>query len=92
MSTLAYGQAKGPDTMPFQVMPYVDGPSWENLVSDKLTVAEKVWLICQVLDALAYVHARGVLHRDIKPQNMMIGSLRFKLVSRGPVSWFENFV
>ena len=70
--TLAFGQAKEPHPTPFQVMPLVEGPSWEQLNWRLLRPSEAVWLGCQVLDALAYVHARGVLHRDIKPANIIL--------------------
>ena len=33
ISTLAYGQAKGPSGVPFQVMPLIAGPSWAELLS-----------------------------------------------------------
>src|SRR5205823_15063478 len=63
------------DGQPFVVMAYVEGQS----LAERLTVLGRfeevgvaVTLIRQVLDGLAAVHARGILHRDVKPANILI--------------------
>ncbi len=70
--TLAFGKAKGSEGVPFQVMPLVEGPALSEVATDTLETPEVIWIACRVLDALAYVHARGVLHRDIKPANILL--------------------
>jgi serine/threonine protein kinase/tetratricopeptide (TPR) repeat protein len=72
VQTLAYGQSKGAGSIPFQVMQFVDGLSLMDLTTTGLAPAQIIGLGCRMLDALGYVHARGVLHRDIKPANILL--------------------
>jgi len=54
------------------LMEYVEGSTLDALLkSGPLELSESLRCISQVLDALAYAHARGVVHRDIKPGNIM---------------------
>lgn len=71
---------------PFLVMELADGGTVEDQVPDDFAGLRRVLL--QVLDALAYSHARGVVHRDIKPGNVLLahgpdGVLRAKLSDFG---------
>jgi serine/threonine-protein kinase len=56
-------------------MEYVEGPSAAALLRQhgKLPVERVVPLGLQLLDALAHAHARGFVHRDVKPGNLLIG-------------------
>jgi TolB-like protein/tRNA A-37 threonylcarbamoyl transferase component Bud32 len=58
----------------YYVMPYVTGQSLrERLAREgELPVHEAVRLITEVVDALAHAHEHGVVHRDIKPDNVMM--------------------
>ena len=55
------------------LLEYVDGATMDNLMKrGALNTEAAVNLFAQVLDALAFAHAHGVVHRDIKPQNIMV--------------------
>ena len=43
-----------------------------SVLQDELDDAEAVGVMAQTLDALAHAHGQGVVHRDIKPQNVML--------------------
>jgi len=64
------GQADG---FLFYVMPYVEGPSLrERIQRDKqLPVAEAVSIARKIAGALEHAHEHGVVHRDIKPPNVL---------------------
>ncbi len=58
----------------YYVMPYVTGQSLRERIGreGELPIHEAVRLMIEVADALAHAHAHGVVHRDIKPDNVMI--------------------
>ncbi|MGH7467425.1 MAG: serine/threonine-protein kinase [Longimicrobiales bacterium] len=60
----------------FHVMPYVEGESLGNRIKreQQLSIKEAVQITREVADALSYAHARGVIHRDIKPGNILLES------------------
>ncbi|MGE5143949.1 MAG: protein kinase domain-containing protein [Acidobacteriota bacterium] len=67
------GEAGG---MLFYVMPFVEGASLRDLLArdGQLPVSEAVRLLHDVIDGLAYAHEHNVVHRDIKPDNVMIAN------------------
>lgn len=61
-------------TMPYIVMEYVEGESLREILhqGDRLPFERAVEIVSGVLEALAYSHKQGIVHRDIKPGNIMI--------------------
>jgi serine/threonine-protein kinase len=55
----------------FLVMAYVDGEPLSGLVG-RLTPADTMGMVAQVAGALQAVHDRGIVHRDIKPGNLLV--------------------
>ncbi|KAF0813264.1 Serine/threonine-protein kinase PknB [Andreprevotia sp. IGB-42] len=62
------------DSQPWLVFEFVEGETLAQRIKrdGAMLPVKAVTLILGVLDGLAYAHAQGVLHRDIKPQNIMI--------------------
>jgi serine/threonine-protein kinase len=61
------------DRLPYFIMPFVEGESLRvRLGRGPLSVREAVSVMKDVARALAYAHGRGVIHRDIKPDNIII--------------------
>lgn len=56
------------------VMPYVGGHTFFDWISSRSTpnVDELVAIFVPILDGLSYIHAQGLLHRDIKPTNILL--------------------
>jgi eukaryotic-like serine/threonine-protein kinase len=55
-------------------MEYVEGSSLKDLIARGLTVPQAVEITRQVLAAESFAHAHGIVHRDIKPQNVIVDS------------------
>ncbi len=62
------------ETLQYIVMEYVDGITLKQYIQKKgaLTLRESVVITTQILRALEHAHEKGVIHRDIKPQNIML--------------------
>jgi eukaryotic-like serine/threonine-protein kinase len=62
------------DGLLYYVMPYESEHSLrDRLARDgPLPVDETLILLCDVCDALAYAHERGIVHRDVKPDNVLV--------------------
>jgi eukaryotic-like serine/threonine-protein kinase len=55
-------------------MEYVEGRSMKELIDAGLSPEEAVRLVRQVLEAARFAHRKGIVHRDFKPQNVIVNS------------------
>jgi serine/threonine protein kinase len=63
----------------FYSMKNVKGRAWDDTI-DGLSLRENLKILIDVCDAMAFAHAEGVIHRDLKPQNIMTGGFGEVLV------------
>ncbi|MFD7847074.1 protein kinase [Nocardia sp. NPDC059764] len=60
------------DAQPWIAMRYVDGPDASQLEAANLPPREAIRIIAETARALDFAHKRGVLHRDVKPANILL--------------------
>ena len=69
------------DKLQYIVMEYVDGITLKEYLKQRggaLTWKETVHFATQILSALQHAHSKGIIHRDVKPQNIM---RKFQIIS-----------
>lgn len=66
------------DSLAYIIMEYVDGPTLRKLIHDardnnqRLQVSRSFRIVYSLAVALSYAHQRGIVHRDVKPGNVML--------------------
>ena len=77
----------------YMVMPFIEGKSLQGIVEKNgpLTPPEAVNYMAQITSAVDYIHQRHILHRDIKPDNIMItADFKAILIDFGSAREFEQ--
>ncbi len=71
VAILDFGEDNG---IPFLAMEYVDGRSLDAVIkaSGQLQPSRSIAIISQVLSALGFAHSNGIIHRDVKPSNIIV--------------------
>jgi serine/threonine-protein kinase len=59
---------------PYMAMEFIDGESLESIVANRkrMSLVDKLGIMIQLLNGLQYAHAHGIVHRDVKPANVMV--------------------
>ena len=67
-----YGKTK--EQLPYMITEFLYGQTLRDVIDTKrnLGLEETCYIISQLLDALDELHARGIIHRDVKPQNIYL--------------------
>ncbi|MBI3865667.1 MAG: serine/threonine protein kinase, partial [Planctomycetia bacterium] len=83
-----YALGEGPDGRPYYAMRFVQGDTLQEAIEDfhrpdhpnrqlagarQLALSQLLGRFIDVCNALDYAHSRGVLHRDVKPRNILVG-------------------
>jgi hypothetical protein len=74
---------------PFVVMEYVTGPTLQRFARDRRPgPREAARLVAELAGAVAYLHAQGIVHQDIKPRNVLVDERgRPRLIDFGLARW-----
>jgi protein kinase-like protein len=73
------------DDAPYIVMELVEGPTLARLIAspEPLACAQKLRYAMDICDGLTHAHDRGIVHRDVKPSNVLIDGDRARLADFG---------
>src|SRR3954465_5234904 len=64
---------------PYLAMEYVPGSSLRPMIQNKsLSIPDAVAIMRQVLGGLGHAHRNGIVHRDVKPENILVHERAFK--------------
>jgi serine/threonine protein kinase len=69
-----YDYGVGKHGAPYLVMDYLEGKSLEKIIKEEhgLAVPRAIDLFIQITEAIGHAHAKGLIHRDVKPSNIIV--------------------
>lgn len=81
VNVLGFGTTQ--EGLPYLVLEYIEGATLatELAKSESLTYFQLGEIFIPVLDALAFAHSRGLVHRDVKPENIMLRKIEGKIAN-----------
>lgn len=64
------------DSWHYLIMEYVEGKTLKDVIKEKapLSTKDAIYFALQICDALSHAHDKGIIHRDIKPHNILVTS------------------
>ena len=71
------------DSSPYFTMDYLSDAQTILQAAHDQSLEQKISLVAQMLDALAYLHRRGIIHRDMKPANVLVSGGVVKVLDFG---------
>ena len=82
------------ESLLYYTMPFVEGESLQQRMTREgaLPATDTYRLLAEIADALAYAHTRGIVHRDVKPSNIMISGEHAVLVDFGVAQAVEEAI
>jgi serine/threonine protein kinase len=80
------------DGTPFIAMELLDGVTRRAEIHRSASLAKRLQWLLEIARALSTAHALGVIHRDIKPDNVMICSGHVKVLDFGIAKWIDDVV
>ncbi len=86
------GAGEGEQGRPYFIMEFVDGVDLACLIREgQLPLQKRIEICLQICKALSYAHKNGVVHRDVKPGNVIVDDdLNVKVLDFGIALFFEN--
>lgn len=78
LKVLDYGEQEG---MPYLVMPFVPGGTLKGKMGQPMPYRQAAALLAPIAQALDYAHHRNIIHRDVKPANILLTETNTPLLS-----------